>query len=113
MGSMKKRPVGSSGTKYRDSSSASNPQQTQSRTQKKEDSKKSSGGTRQKLSVMIEEAAGKKALQSMKAITTQGLARNLGVKVSVANSFIRSLEAKGAINLVGGYSGHRVYQLVR
>lgn len=68
---------------------------------------------RQKLAVMVEEAAGMKAIQNMKAITIQGLARNVGVKISVANTFIRSLEAKGVVKPVGGYSGHRVYQMVR
>jgi small subunit ribosomal protein S25e len=111
MGGVKKRPVGSS-AKNKDSTTASSSNQAQSQTQKKEDSKKSSGG-RQKLSVAIEETAGRKALQNMKAITVQALARNLGVKISVANSFIRNLETRGSVKLAGGYSGHRIYQLVQ
>lgn len=111
MGGAKKRPVGSN-TKNKDSTTASSSNQAQSQTQKKEDSKKSSGG-RQKLSVAIEETAGRKALQNMKAITVQALARNLGVKISVANSFIRTMETRGSVKLAGGYSGHRVYQLVQ
>lgn len=111
MGGAKKRPVGSN-TKNKDSTTASSSNQAQSQTQKKEDSKKSSGG-RQKLSVAIEETAGRKALQNMKAITVQALARNLGVKISVANSFIRTMETRGSVKLTGGYSGHRVYQLVQ
>lgn len=108
MGGMKKKPVGSS-AKNKDSTAASGSNQAQS--QKKEDSKKSTG-TKQKLSVAIEEAAGRKALQNMKAITVQALARNLGVKISVANSFIRTMEARGSVKLAGGYSGHRIYQPV-
>jgi small subunit ribosomal protein S25e len=111
MGGVKKRPVGSS-AKNKDSTTASSSNQAQSQTQKKEDSKKSSGG-RQKLSVAIEETAGRKALQNMKAITVQALARNLGVKISVANSFIRNMESRGSVKLAGGYSGHRIYQLVQ
>jgi small subunit ribosomal protein S25e len=111
MGGAKKRPVGSN-AKNKDSTTASSSSQAQSQTQKKEDSKKSSGG-RQKLSVAIEETAGKKALQNMKAITVQALARNLGVKISVANSFIRTMETRGSVKLAGGYSGHRIYQLVQ
>lgn len=111
MGGGKKRPVGSN-AKNKDSTTASNSNQAQSQTQKKEDSKKSSGG-RQKLSVAIEETAGRKALQNMKAITVQALARNLGVKISVANSFIRTMETRGSVKLAGGYSGHRIYQLVQ
>jgi small subunit ribosomal protein S25e len=110
MGGMKKKPVGS-GAKNKDSSTASSSSQAQSQAQKKEDSKKSSG-SKQKLSVAIEEAAGRRALQNMKAITVQGLARNLGVKISVANSFMRAMEARGLVKLAGGYSGHRIYQPV-
>jgi small subunit ribosomal protein S25e len=111
MGGVKKRPV-SSNSKNKDSTTASSSNQAQSQTQKKEDSKKSSG-SRQKLSVAIEETAGRKALQNMKAITVQALARNLGVKISVANSFIRTMETRGSVKFAGGYSGHRIYQLVQ
>jgi small subunit ribosomal protein S25e len=68
---------------------------------------------RQKLAVVVEENAGMKAIQGMKSITCQALARNVGVKISVANSFIKSLEEKGVVKAVGGYSGHRVYQVIR
>ena len=111
MGGVKNRPVGSN-AKNKDSNTASGSNQAQSQTQKKEDSKKSSG-SRQKLSVAIEETAGRKALQNMKAITVQALARNLGVKISVANSFIRTMETRGSVKFAGGYSGHRIYQLVQ
>ncbi len=66
---------------------------------------------KQKLSVLIEESQGKKAIQNLKAITIQGLARISGVKISIANSYLRSLETKGVVKNVGGYSGHRIYQL--
>lgn len=68
---------------------------------------------KQKLAVIVEENAGMKAIQGMKSITSQALARNVGVKISVANSFIKSLEAKGIVKPVGGYSGHRVYQVIK
>ncbi|HJS83234.1 MAG TPA: winged helix-turn-helix transcriptional regulator [Nitrososphaera sp.] len=68
---------------------------------------------KQKLAVVVEENAGMKAIQGMKSITSQALARNVGVKISVANSFIKSLEAKGVVKPVGGYSGHRVYQVIK
>ena len=110
MAGMKKKPVGSS-AKNKDSTASSSSNQAQSQAQKKEDSKKSSG-SKQKLSVAIDEAAGRRVLQNMKAITAQALARNLGVKISVANSFIRTMEARGSVKLAGGYSGHRIYQPV-
>ncbi len=68
---------------------------------------------KQRLAVMVEEPAGMKAIQGMKSITPQALARHVGVKISVANSFIKSLEAKGLVRPAGGYSGHRVYQLIK
>jgi small subunit ribosomal protein S25e len=54
-----------------------------------------------------------KAISGMKSITTQALSRNIGVKISVATAFIKSLEQKGVLKPVGGYSGHRVYQMVK
>jgi ribosomal protein S25 len=102
MGGAKKKPLGT-GAKNKNSN------QVQAEPQKKEESKKSSGG-KQKLSVAIDESAGRKALQNMKAVTAQALARTLAVKISVANSFLRIMEGKGLVKLAGGYSGHRVYQ---
>lgn len=66
-----------------------------------------------KLSVFLEEEIGMQTISSMKAITIHELARNAGVKISVANAFIKSLESKGIVKYVGGYSGHRVYQLIK
>jgi len=78
-----------------------------------EEKKKAKPQQKQRLAVSVEEPAGMKAIQGMKSITSQGLARNLGVKISVASAFIRSIEQKGVIKSVGGYSGHRVYQVVK
>lgn len=68
---------------------------------------------KQKLAVVVEENAGMKAINGMRSVTCQGLAKIVGVKISVANSFIRSLEERGVLKPVGGYSGHRVYQVVK
>jgi small subunit ribosomal protein S25e len=99
MGGNKKKPTQSNATKTQDSNV------------KKEDSKKTSSKTqqKQKLSVLIEENQGMKSIGSMKAITAHSLARTLGVKISVANSFIKNLENKNIVKSVGGYSGHRIY----
>jgi small subunit ribosomal protein S25e len=78
-----------------------------------EDKKKAKPQQKQKLAVVVEEPAGMRAIQGMKSITPQALARNVGVKISVATSFIKSLEAKGVVRPIGGYSGHRVYQIVK
>lgn len=107
MGGNKKKPTSSS-----DKSVRTGPGGAEIKTA--EDKKKTSKPQqRQRLAVTVEENAGMKAIQSMKAITSQSLARNVGVKISVANSFIKSLEAKGVVKAVGGYSGHRVYQTVK
>ena len=82
---------------------------------KKEEGKKSGSKPqqRQKLSVLVEESQGLKLLQGMKAITIHNFARSSGVKISVANSFIKWAESKGIVRNSGGYSGHRVYELVK
>ncbi len=87
---------------------------TETKKDKKEDGAKveDRGRQKQKLAVFVEESQGRKTLQNMKAITPQGFARASGVKISVANSYIKSLESKGIIRNVGGYSGHKVYRLV-
>jgi small subunit ribosomal protein S25e len=108
-GNKQQRSIGSS-DKVND-----NAQGGDTKVSKKEDSKKtgSKQQQRQKLSVLVEDSQGMKLLQSMKAITIQGFARSAGVKISVANSFIKSAESKGIVRNVGGYSGHRVYELVK
>jgi small subunit ribosomal protein S25e len=81
--------------------------------ERKEDRAEDRGTQKQKLAVFVEESQGRKTLQSMKAITAQGFAKASGVKISAANSFIKSLELKGVLTNVGGYSGHRVYKLIK
>jgi small subunit ribosomal protein S25e len=81
--------------------------------ERKEDRAEDRGTQKQKLAVFVEESQGRKTLQSMRAITAQGFAKASGVKISAANSFIKSLELKGVLTNVGGYSGHRVYKLIK
>lgn len=107
MGGNKKKPVGSS-----DKTAQVGPGGAEIKPAA-EEKKKAKPQQKQKLAVVVEEPAGMKAISGMKSITTQALARNIGVKISVAGAFIRSLEQKGVIKSVGGYSGHRVYQVVR
>lgn len=108
MGGNKKKPIGSS-----DKTTQMGPGGAEIKPAAEEKKKTPKPQQRQRLAVMVEEPAGMKAIQGMKSITTQALARNIGVKISVASAFIRSLEQKGVIKFVGGYSGHRVYQMVR
>jgi len=107
MGGSKKKPLGSEKSSPASGYDGDKPA-------KKEETKKVLGKVqqKQKLSVLVEDTQGRRAIQSMKAITIQGVARAAGVKISVANAYIKSLEAKGIVKNVGGYSGHRVYQLI-
>ena len=107
MGGNKKKPVGSS-----DKTAQVGPGGAEIKPAA-EEKKKAKPQQKQKLAVVVEEPAGMRAISGMKSITTQALARNIGVKISVASAFIRSLEQKGVVRPVGGYSGHRVYQMVR
>jgi small subunit ribosomal protein S25e len=107
MGGNKKKPVGSSDKTARVGPGGAEIKPTS------DEKKKTKPQQKQRLAVLVEEPAGMKALQGMRSITTQAFARNVGVKISVAGAFIRSLEQKGVIKSVGGYSGHRVYQLVK
>ncbi|MGC2381577.1 MAG: hypothetical protein WA631_00555 [Nitrososphaeraceae archaeon] len=113
MGGAKKRPV--SATERESASTQGDTSAGAYKSAKKTESKKGGGQQqqKQKLSVLVEEAGGRKALDNMKAITAQAFARVVGVKISVANAYIRSLESKNVLSCIGGYSGHRVYQLKR
>ncbi len=107
----KKKDVGSS-SKSKDSG----PQAAEVKKDEKKDKKeKGDKGLQQKarISVMLNEGDGMKAISGLKAITPQELAKNTGVKISVANAFLKSLEAGGNIKYVGGYSGHKVYALIQ
>lgn len=108
MGGNKKKPVGSS-----DKTARVGPGGAEIKPASEEKKKSPKPQQKQRLAVAVEEPAGMKAIQGMKAITPQGLARTIGVKISVASAFIRSLEQKGVLKSVGGYSGHRVYQAVK
>ena len=106
MGGAKKKPVGSSQNGGASSGPAGE--------EKKADTKKGSAKQvqKQKLTVLIDEGQAMKSIRTLKPITSQALARANGVKISVANAFLRSLETKGVVKPIGGYSGHRLYELV-
>ncbi|HEY7696484.1 MAG TPA: MarR family transcriptional regulator [Nitrososphaeraceae archaeon] len=103
MGGAKKKAIGSQEKTSKDSPAADD------KTKKGE--KKGPIKQKQKTLIAIEESQGLKTLKSMKPITSQSLARSMGVKISIANSFLRSLESKGMLKSIGGYSGHKIYEL--
>lgn len=107
MGGTKKKSLGASEKGQKES-----PQEAAAG--KKEEKEKSKGPRpKTKISVILDEKQGLNALPGLKALTPQALAKTLGVKISIANMFIRSLEAQGTVRRVGGYSGHHVYELVK
>jgi small subunit ribosomal protein S25e len=50
-----------------------------------------------------------KSLASLKAITIYGAARSLAVNAAVAKLVLSSLESKGLVKRVGGFSGHYIW----
>ena len=63
-------------------------------------------------SVTINESKATKYINESKIITVQGLARQIDVKISVANSFLQKLLADGTVKRIGGFSGHHLYKSV-
>jgi small subunit ribosomal protein S25e len=111
MGGTKKKSIGAS-----EKTQDAGPQASEVKKEGKKDKKeKGAKGQQQKakISVVLNEGQGMKALADLKAITPHALARSTGVKISIANAFIKSLEAKGTIRSIGGYSGHKVYALAQ
>jgi len=78
---------------------------------KKDETKPQIKSQRHKSSVIIEDINDVSILKGMKAITVQSISKVLGVKISIANNYIRNLESKGTVKFIGGYSGHKVYSL--
>ena len=78
----------------------------------KKGKKGESGPRRAEIIVMVNEQQAMKIIQNSKVITVQDLARQIGVKVSAANAFLKESLNKGTVKRVGGYSGHHLYQSV-
>ncbi len=69
-------------------------------------------GERRRVDVLmpkLSDAEFMKPLSSMKAITIYTAARSLNVNASVARTILASLETKGFVRRVGGFSGHYVW----
>jgi small subunit ribosomal protein S25e len=77
-------------------------------------SKKSEKGntTKTSLSVIMDESKATKYINDAKVITVQDLARQTDTKISVANSFLQKLLNDGAVERIGGFSGHHLYKSV-
>ena len=88
-------------------------EKAQSRDSKKSRKDKSEGGPKKaEITVILNEQQAMKIIRGSKMITVHDLARQTGVKISAANSFLKESEKKGDIKRVSGYSGHYIYQAV-
>lgn len=78
--------------------------------EKKKGKKKDEGSSKAEITVIVNEEQAMKFIKNAKVITIQELARQLGVKISAANAFLKKLLKEGAVKKVGGFSGHHIYQ---
>jgi len=86
------------------------PAQKESKKGKKD---KGEGGPKKaEITVMLNDKEASKIIQNSKVITVHDLARQTGVKISAANTYLKEALQKGVIRKVGGYSGHYIYQPV-
>ena len=69
-----------------------------------------SGPKRAEIIVRVNDEQALKIVRGAKVITAQELARQLGVKISAANRFLKETVSKGDVNVIGGHSGHYLYQ---
>jgi len=61
------------------------------------------------ISVIINENQAMNFIKGAKVFTVQEVARQEGVKISAANTFLLKLLKNGAVKRIGGYSGHHIY----
>jgi len=69
-------------------------------------------GERKRVEVLMPKMSDQemmKSLGSQKAITIYSAARGLNVSASIARVVLNSLESKGLVSRVGGFSGHYVW----
>ena len=70
------------------------------------------GPAKAEITVILTDEQALKIVKSAKVITVHDLARTTGVKVSAANVYLKKLVENNTVRIVGGNSGHRVYQPV-
>ncbi|MHA7647137.1 MarR family transcriptional regulator [Nitrosopumilus sp. S4] len=81
-------------------------------TKKSKKDKGESGPKKAEITVIVNEQQAMKIINNSKVVTVQDLARQIGVKISAANAFLKDAAKKGTVKKVGGYSGHHLYQKV-
>lgn len=89
-------------------------QKSRSHSDSAKDGKKSDkpegGSQRAEITVKINDKQAQGIVRRSKVITVQELARQTGVKISTANTFLRRCVEDGSIRKVAGRSGHYIYQ---
>jgi len=96
------------GSKNKSPAQKEKSQSKDTKDKKPKKSERNNAGT----SVIINESKATKYINESKIITVQGLARQIDVKISIANSFLQKLLGDGTIKRIGGYSGHHLYKSV-
>ena len=76
----------------------------------KKDKGSESGPKRAEIVVKVNEGQALKIIKNSKVITVQDLARQMGVKISAANAFLKKTVSDGSTSIIGGYSGHYLYR---
>ncbi len=87
------------------------------KTQKKgAEEKKTSKQSKEKRvnldTVNINETQAVKYIKNSKVVTAYSLAKEVNVKISIANAYIQKSIQNGILKRTGGFSGHRIYQPV-
>ena len=103
-GAKKKSPAQQQKTQTDEAAKKSGEKKKGKKKDKDESSKKA------EITVIVNEEQAMKFIKNAKVITVQELSRQLGVKISAANAYLRKLSNDGAIKKVGGFSGHHIYQ---
>jgi small subunit ribosomal protein S25e len=108
MGGVKKRSISQS-----EKSQQSSEKGTEEKKEKKEKGKRAGAiEKRVSFSVKIDEKNLTEMFTSSKSLTVYDLASKLSIPPSLANSTLKSYEARGLVQKVAGYSGHYVYRMV-
>ncbi|MDI1495849.1 MAG: ribosomal protein S25 [Cenarchaeum symbiont of Oopsacas minuta] len=92
--------------------SAAQVQKSQNTSKKgKKNKEESSRQSRAEIIVTLTEDQVQKYLKGAKAITASDIAKQCGVKISAANTYLNTAMADGKMTIAGGHSGHRIYKL--
>lgn len=103
MGGEKKKPAA------QQDKSADKAQKDGGKKGKRADKGKGESSQKAEITVILTDEQANKIIKSSKVITVHDLARQTGVKISAANTYLKQALVKGTVRKVGGYSGHHIY----